>query len=86
MRNKLKETKKYATPSNIHTCMEKGDANVNKLGGTGSGFRYRILIPRFMKGIVKSTAPCLSEVIVKSVIAKCALYKETNSNLTLNSF
>lgn len=56
--------------------MEKGEAKVKRLGGTGSGFLYRMLIPKFIKGPVKSTASVLSEVIVKSVIAKSTVWKK----------
>lgn len=36
---------KYVKPSVIQTLEENGDININKLGGTGSGFLYRIPIP-----------------------------------------
>lgn len=45
----------------------------NRSGGCLVGFLYNIVIPKFMKGLVKSTAFCLAAVIVRSVIAKSAL-------------
>lgn len=43
----------------------------------GFGLRNRIPMPRFMNGVVKSTAFSLSAVIVRSVIAKCFSYTNT---------
>lgn len=40
------------------------------LGGAGSGVPNRIEMPRFMKGVVKSTAFSRSDVMVRSVMAK----------------
>lgn len=44
-----------------------------KLGGAFSGFRNNILIPKFMYGVVKSTASARCELMVKSAIAKSAV-------------
>lgn len=75
MTKKHTDTRKYDTPRDTQTERENGEENMKRLGGTGSGFRYKILIPRFMKGIVKSTALSLSDVMVKSVMAKSACCK-----------
>lgn len=39
----------------IHTSTEKGFRNENSSGSGGVGFKYRILIPKVIKGVVKST-------------------------------
>lgn len=51
---------------------EKGEMKENKSGGCLVGFLYKMVIPRFIKGLVKSTAFWRADVIVKSVIAKSA--------------
>lgn len=58
-----------------HTSFEKGDMKERRDGGSFVGLRYRMDIPRFMNGIVKSTALSRSDVIVRSVMAKSARYK-----------
>lgn len=55
-----------------HTSNENGDRNENKSGGAGVARRNRILIPRDIKGDVKSTAFRRADVIVRSQIAKSA--------------
>lgn len=70
--NRHKETPKYAAPMHHHTPVENGDMKESREGGSFVGLRYKIEIPRFMKGIVKSTALSRSDVIVKSVMAKSA--------------
>lgn len=60
---------------NCNTSSENGDMKENKFGGCLVGFLYKIVIPKFMKGLVKSTAFCRDDVIVKSVMAKSALCK-----------
>lgn len=42
---KQNETTKYATPRDIHTPIENGEENMKRLGGTGSGFLYKMLMP-----------------------------------------
>jgi hypothetical protein len=51
--------------------------NEKRLGGCLVGFLYRMLIPKFIKGIVKSTASSLSEVTVKSAIARSNSYTKS---------
>lgn len=70
--NKAIETQKYPAPNNFHTSNANGSAKEKKLGGAFFGFWYKILIPKFINGSVKSTPSALSLVIVKSVIAKSA--------------
>lgn len=53
----------------------------NRSGGCFVGFLYNIVIPRFIKGLVKSTAFCRAAVIVKSVIAKSTVW----NNITLST-
>lgn len=62
---------------NSLTSKENGDINEKRSGGCFVGFLYKIVIPKFMNGLVKSTAFCRPDVIVKSVIAKSTLWKET---------
>lgn len=50
------DTPRYAVAIYIHTSNDKGDKKENKLGGCFTGFLYRTDTPKFMKGIVKSTA------------------------------
>ena len=71
MNNKI-DTPKYAAPKYIHTSVENGDIKENVDGGCLVGLRNKIEIPKFINGIVKSTPLSLSDVIVKSVIAKSA--------------
>lgn len=52
----------------------------NKLGGIFVGFLYKIVIPKFIKGLVKSTAFWRADVIVKSVMPKSALWNKINLN------
>lgn len=66
------ETPRYAQPKYSQTCFEKGDMKEKSDGGSLVGLRNNIDIPKFMKGIVKSTALSRSDVIVRSVIAKSA--------------
>ena len=75
MMNKDTETTKNAPPNHNHTSIANGSAKEKKFGGAFEGFWYNILIPKFIKGDVKSTASSLSAVIVRSVIAKSATYK-----------
>ena len=58
---------------NLLTPIENGDMNEKRFGGSLVGFLYNIVIPKFIKGLVKSTAFCRAAVMVKSVIAKSAL-------------
>ena len=51
-----KETPKYDPPKNNHTPLEKGDIKENISGSPFVGLRYNMDIPRFINGIVKSTA------------------------------
>lgn len=53
--------------------MENGEMKEKRSGGSFVGFLYNIVIPKFINGLVKSTAFCRAAVIVKSVIAKSAL-------------
>jgi hypothetical protein len=53
---RMMETPKKAKAMDIQTRIEKGDMKENKLGGFTDGFTYKIVMPKFMKGIVKSTA------------------------------
>lgn len=46
----------------------------NKFGGCTVGFLYNMVIPKFIKGLVKSTAFWRAAVIVKSVMAKSTLW------------
>jgi hypothetical protein len=54
--------------------LEKGSRKANSSGSGGFGRRNRMLMPRFMKVVVKSTAISLSAVMVRSVIAKSISY------------
>ena len=56
----------------IQSGPEKGSRKANNVGGTVSGALYKMAIPSFMKGIEKSTAPYLWELIVKSAMARSA--------------
>lgn len=59
--------------------MEKGSRNAKSCGTGGSGLRNRMLMPRFMKGVVKSTACSRSAVIVRSVIANSTFCNLTHT-------
>lgn len=52
------------------TPLEKGSRKANSLGSGCLGVRNRMPMPRFMKGVVKSTARSRCAVMVRSVIAK----------------
>lgn len=52
------------------TSNENGAKKENNFGLLFVGFLNRILMPRFMNGMVKSTTSSLSSVIVRSAIAK----------------
>jgi hypothetical protein len=41
-----------------------------RLGGAGRGWRYMMLMPTFMNGMLKSTAAVLAVVMDKSAMAK----------------
>lgn len=73
--NKQKETPRYAAPMHSQTPLENGDMKESNEGASLVGLRYRMEIPKFMNGIVKSTAFSRSDVIVKSVMAKSARWK-----------
>lgn len=75
MNNEI-ETPRYARPRKPQTSFENGDMKEKREGGAFVGFLYKIEIPKFIKGIVKSTPPSRSEVIVKSVIAKSARFRK----------
>lgn len=53
------------------------------LGFCFSGFLIMMLIPRFMNGVEKSTTRSLSDVIVRSAMAKSAFY---NNHIVLYEF
>lgn len=46
MTKRQMETTKYAIPSDNQTPKENGDENMKRLGGSGSGFLYKMLMPR----------------------------------------
>lgn len=52
------------------TPLENGSKKAKSSGSGGLGVWNRMLMPRFMKGVVKSTAFSRSAVIVRSVMAK----------------
>lgn len=52
------------------TPLEKGKRKANSSGSGSSGLLNSMLMPRFMKGVVKSTSFSRSDVIVRSVMAK----------------
>lgn len=62
-------------PRDSQTSVENGDMNENVDGGSLDGFWYKIDMPRFMKGMVKSQPLSRSDVIVKSVMARSAFCK-----------
>lgn len=70
--NKAIDSPKKAAARSFQTSRAKGSAKEKKLGAARLGFWYKILIPRFMNVVVKSTADSRSEVIVKSAIARSA--------------
>lgn len=70
--NRQIETPSRPIPRYIHTSLEKGDIKEKSDGGCFVGLRYKIVMPKFMNGIVKSTALSRSDVMVKSVMAKSA--------------
>lgn len=75
MRPRMKrhtETPRYAAPMHHQTPVENGDMKESREGGCLLAFRYKMEMPKFMKGIVKSTALSRSEVMVRSVIARSA--------------
>lgn len=53
MTKKQNETTKYATPSDNHTAMENGEENIKRLGGTGTGLLYNMLIPEKKDRLIK---------------------------------
>lgn len=55
--------------------MENGERKENNVVTLVVGFLNKILIPVFIKGIVKSTASSLDDVIVRSTMAISATYK-----------
>lgn len=57
----------------LSTSLESGSMKENTLGFCFSGFLIMMLIPRFMKGVEKSTTRSLTDVIVRSPIAISAL-------------
>jgi hypothetical protein len=74
-RKRAMETPKNAAARSFQTPTAKGSAKEKKLGGAFLGFWYKILIPRLIKVVVKSTAASRSEVMVKSVMARSAFWK-----------
>lgn len=56
----------------IHTSIEKGERKENSVVTLVVGFLKRMLIPVFMKGIVKSTASSRDDVMVRSTMAMSA--------------
>lgn len=63
-------------PISFQTPVENGDMKERRDGGSFVGLRYSREMPRFINGIVKSTALSRSDVIVRSVMAKSARYKD----------
>lgn len=59
----------------IQTSNENGCKKEKRSGGSLMGFVNNILMPKVMKGIVKSTTFLRSYVIVKSHMARSAFYK-----------
>ncbi len=52
----MSETPTYAEHMVTHTSMDMGAKKENRLGGCFCGFLYKMLMPVFIKGSVKSTA------------------------------
>lgn len=75
------EMPRYAAQVKIQTSNDIGERNEKRSGGCFTGFAYKILIPRVMKGIVKSTAVRRAYVIVRSQIARSAFWKSSSYNL-----
>lgn len=68
--NRSRLTPKYAVAIYTHTSNEKGARKENSFGLLFVGFLNKMLMPRFINGIVKSTTSSLSSVIVRSAIAR----------------
>lgn len=68
-KNRTRLTATNATITHSQTELESGDMKENTPGFSLSGFLIMMLIPVFMKGLVKSTARCLSSLIVNGAMA-----------------
>lgn len=62
---------------NSQTSKSKGDRNEKRFGGCLMGFAYKMLMPKVMKGIVKSTAVRRAYVMVKSQMAMSAFWRNS---------
>lgn len=64
----------------MDTPLENGKRKASSSGSGVCGLRNRMVIPRFMKGVVKSTASSRSAVMVRSVTAKWMSCLAYNNN------
>ena len=71
--NSMTLTPMYATATYPQTAQERGDRKEKSSGFCFAGFLYRILIPRFMKGFVKSMTCSRAYEIVSDATAMSAV-------------
>lgn len=85
IKNSTRLTPVKARLTQTQTMESKGSIKENTPGFCLSGFFIIMLMPIFMKGLVKSTTLCLARVIVKEAKAKSAFCKDEVNKLIYNS-
>ena len=68
------------------TSFENGSRKESGPGSLDWGRLIMMEMPMFMKGFVNATTRCLSALMVRGAIARCAVYRQSTQNKLVNHY